>query len=100
VRFVRNALRFGFSVKQIAAFLGARDAGTPPCLNVLAAAEQLRSAMDRQIEDLTAARAAIERTLREWDKRLASTPRGKPARLLETLPDAHGGRHRVRPRPA
>jgi DNA-binding transcriptional MerR regulator len=87
VRFARNALRFGFSVKQIARFLKSREAGRPPCREVRAAAEELRAAMDRQIEELTAARAAIQRTLEDWDHRLAAMPAGTPARLLETLPD-------------
>ncbi len=87
VRFARNALRFGFSVKQIARFLKSREAGRPPCREVRAAADELRAAMDRQIEELTAARAELQRTLADWDGRLAATPAGAPARLLETLPD-------------
>jgi DNA-binding transcriptional MerR regulator len=98
VRFARNALRFGFSVKQIARFFKSREAGRPPCREVRAAAEELRAAMDRQIEELTVARAAIERVLEAWDDRLAATPAGAPARLLETLPDrpAADGNRRVR----
>lgn len=87
VRMVRNALRFGFSIKQVTAFLRARDDGKPPCLQVRAAAAQLRTAMDKQIEDLTAARAAIDRALADWDDRLAKTATGRPARLLEALPE-------------
>src|SRR5882672_5605696 len=48
IRFARNALRFGFSLKQIAGFLRARDGGRPPCGEVRGAAARLASEMDRQ----------------------------------------------------
>ena len=86
VRFVRNALRFGFSLKQIARFVQSRDAGHPPCRDVRAAAERILGEMDRQIEELQAARADVRDALVDWDRRLAGTPDGAPARLLETLP--------------
>ena len=85
VRFVRNALRFGFSVKQVAGFLRARDAGRPPCRDVRETAERLLGDVERQIERLTASRDAMRRTLAAWDARLAATPKGVPARLLEHI---------------
>lgn len=87
VRFVRNALRFGFSVKQVSSFLKSRESGKPPCQRVRAAAEQIRDRIDRQIAELTAARVDVERTLAAWDERLARTPSGAPARLLESIRD-------------
>lgn len=88
VRFVRNAIRIGFSVKQVAAFLRARDAGRPPCATVRAAGDRLLADLDRRIADLTATRAELASTLNEWDARLASTPPGTPARLLEAIGSA------------
>jgi DNA-binding transcriptional MerR regulator len=85
VRFVRNALRFGFSLRQIARFLRARDSGSAPCREVRHAAAQMASEMDRQIDEMIAARAAIHEMLTEWDRQLATTPAGRPARLLDTL---------------
>ena len=85
VRFVRNALRFGFSVKQVAGFLRLRDAGRPPCRDVRAAAERLLVEVDHQIEQLVASREAMRATIADWDTRLASTPDGSPARLLEHI---------------
>jgi DNA-binding transcriptional MerR regulator len=85
VRFVRNALRFGFSVKQIAAFLRSRDAGRPPCHDVRAAASRLLTEMDRHIDELIAARDEISKTIERWDQTLDVTPAGKPARLLEMI---------------
>jgi DNA-binding transcriptional MerR regulator len=85
IALVRNAQRFGFSLDQIAAFLRVREGGGKPCLEVRAAAQRLLDAVDRQIDDLTAAREQMRETLHDWDARLASTPAHLPARLLETL---------------
>jgi DNA-binding transcriptional MerR regulator len=84
ILFVRNALRVGFTLRQIAAFLSARDSGRAPCREVRAAAEQLVEDMDRQIADMVSSRVAIVEMLADWDHRLATTPAGKPALLLDT----------------
>ena len=39
--FVRNAIRFGFTSKELAGFLKARDSGRPPCHSVRAAGQRL-----------------------------------------------------------
>lgn len=85
VGFVRNALRFGFSVKQISGFLKSRESGRPPCRDVRAAAERILVDMDRRIAELTTARADIQRTLASWDQRLAATPPGGAAHLLDAI---------------
>ena len=85
IRFVRNAVRFGFSLRQISRFLNARDSGRAPCRDVRDAAAQMASDMDRQIDNMMAARAAIQQMLNDWDRRLNATPAGTPARLLDTL---------------
>ena len=95
VLFVRNAIRFGFSVKQLAGFLKRRDSGRPPCHAVRAEGARLLDEMDRHLVELTAARAAMAETLAVWDARLRSTPAGAPAHLLSTaapLPPRHGAR--------
>lgn len=94
LRLIRNALRFGFSLKQIAIFLRARHSGSPPCKQVRAAATQIMEAVDREIAQLTASRESIRRTLDSWDRRLSQTPEGCPAHLLETLPQVE---HAARP---
>lgn len=83
--FVRNAARFGFPLKELAGFLKSRDKGQSPCRGVRAAGDRLLADLDRQIAELTAARAEMALTLAEWDRRLAATPAGSPARLLESL---------------
>jgi len=84
--FVRSAARFGFSLKELAGFLRAKSEGRPPCRTVRAAGERLLTEMDRQLAQLTAARASMAATLADWDARLAQ---GEPARLLETLRQFH-----------
>jgi DNA-binding transcriptional MerR regulator len=83
--FVRNAAAFGFPLKELAGFLKARQKGHPPCRSVRAAGERLLGGIDREIARLAAARDEMARTLAEWDLRLARTPAGTPARLLESL---------------
>ena len=82
---VRNAQRFGFSLREIAGFLRVRDTGGAPCRTVRAAAEQLLEAIDRQIADLGARREEMRKTLRGWDRRFEEMPAGTPRRLLENL---------------
>ena len=85
VMLVRHALRFGFSLRDISKFLHTRESGGAPCRDVRTSAERILAAVDRQIAELTTAREAIRETLRAWDRRLAQTPAGRPARLLDFL---------------
>jgi MerR family transcriptional regulator, copper efflux regulator len=85
IALVRNAQRFGFSLRQIAGFLRVRERGGKPCHEVRATAQRLLEAVDRQIAELTVARDQMRETLQNWDARLASAPVHEPARLLETL---------------
>ena len=85
VQFIRNALRFGFGLKEVRTFLRDCESGRAPCREVRAAAENILIRVDRQIRELQIARRAIRETLADWDVRLGATPSGKPARLLQTL---------------
>ena len=85
VQLVQNALRLGFTVKQLAEFLRARDRGTPPCRRVRDAGAQLLVTLDERIATLTAARDVVRSTVAAWDERLGSTAAESPARLLERL---------------
>jgi DNA-binding transcriptional MerR regulator len=85
VRLVRHALRFGFSLSDVAGFLRVRASGGTPCRDVRATAERILTAVDQRIAELTAARTDMSRTLRDWDRRLARTPENQPAHLLEAL---------------
>jgi MerR family transcriptional regulator, copper efflux regulator len=92
--FARNAIRFGFTSKQLAGFLKARDSGRPPCNSVRAAGQRLLQEMDEHLVRLNEARAAIAKTLALWDARLERTPAGTPAHLLTMVPAAPLAVHR------
>jgi DNA-binding transcriptional MerR regulator len=99
---IRNAQRFGFSLKEISAFLGVRDGGGKPCHDVRAAAGRMLDAVDRQIAELTATRRQMKATLKTWDATLAATPANRPAFLLDALSASPAKRRTLparRPRP-
>src|SRR5262245_59386834 len=82
---VRSAQRFGFSLREIAAFLRVREAGGRPCQTVRDAAGQLLGELDAEIAALKARRRRMAGTLRAWDRILARTPHERRAHLLERL---------------
>jgi len=86
--FVRNAIRLGFTSKELAGFLKARDSGRPPCHSVRAAGQRLLKGIDEQLRRLQQSRAAMTELLAAWDARLDGTPAGRPAHLLTMVPDA------------
>ena len=96
--FVRNAIRFGFTSRQLAGFLKARDSGRPPCQTVRAAGQRLLAEMDAQLAQLQEARIAMAQTLAAWDARLERTPAGTAAHLLTMVPDAPRAARRLLPR--
>lgn len=86
IALVRNAMRFGFSLREIGGFLRVREAGGTPCRQVRQAAQTILDRVDRQIAELQAARETMRETLGAWDAQLARTPTKQAARLLESLP--------------
>ena len=86
VLLVRSAVQFGFSLTELARFLRARDTGSPPCSAVRATAQQIMDRVEAQIAALLDTRERMRTLLLEWDRRLARTRPGVPARLLEDLP--------------
>ena len=85
VKMVRQALAVGFSLPELARFLRSREKGGVPCKEVRALAALKLREMDRQLEDLKAMRDRVRLMLKDWDARLASTPKGLRAGLLESL---------------
>jgi DNA-binding transcriptional MerR regulator len=86
VRLVQSALKVGLSLPELATILRMRDRGEVPCHRVRAIAELKLREVKQQINDLLRMRNQLERILKDWDARLARTGKGKPARLLESLP--------------
>ena len=85
VRLIRHALAVGFSLPELAKILKVRDTAGAPCRQVKQLLEEKLRTMEEQIADLVAMRDHLGTILADWDERLAHTPEGKPARLLETL---------------
>lgn len=90
VRVVQAALALGFTLDELGAVLRERAQGRSPCRRVRALAEEKLRALEVQIAELTELRGALASTLTEWDARLAKTPAGAPARLLEALAERLG----------
>ncbi len=70
--------------------LGARDRGGAPCRQVLSMARQRLERLETQIAELDTLQTLLRGMIADWEKRLESTPEGRPARLLEHLPEALG----------
>jgi len=85
VRLIQGGLAIGFTLAELATFLGLRDSGTAPCRRVRAAAGERLAEVESRIDELCRFRDDLRRTLGEWDQRLAGAPGGRPARLLESL---------------
>jgi DNA-binding transcriptional MerR regulator len=86
VRLIQSALKVGFSLTDLVRILRMRDHGEVPCHRVRAIAEDKLQEVKQQISDLMGMRDQLERILKDWDARLSRTGKGKPARLLESLP--------------
>ena len=86
VQVIRNAVRFGFPLKDLGRFLKVRDAGGAPCDQVRLFGQKLLEHMDEKLAELAATRAAMASTLRDWDRRIARAGAGQRAHLLEAVP--------------
>src|SRR5262249_17290248 len=85
VALIQRALLIGFSLKELAAAQRQRDRGTPPCRRVRALVGERLAALEARLLELAALRDEMRALLQDWDRRLASTPDGQPARLLDML---------------
>jgi DNA-binding transcriptional MerR regulator len=85
VRLVRRALAIGFTLDELARILRARDRGVAPCREVRALAASKLAAVEERLRELVAVREELRAVMSEWDARLARTPAGSRAGLLETL---------------
>jgi DNA-binding transcriptional MerR regulator len=85
VQLVRRALSVGFTLDELAQVLKVRDAGGAPCEEVRRLAAQKLVNVQDQLRELTALRDELQKTLSDWDARLARRPRGKRINLLESL---------------
>ena len=91
VLLIQRALVVGFSLADLKRVLGVRDKGGAPCGSVRQLVGERLDELNRRIEELTALRRELRLQLQEWDAKLARTPLGQRAHLLETL----GSRARI-----
>jgi DNA-binding transcriptional MerR regulator len=88
VRLVQRALSVGFTLDELGRVFRIRERGGAPCREVRElAASKLRS-MEEQLHDLMALRDQLQALIATWDARLARTPKGKRAQLLDTWSQA------------
>jgi DNA-binding transcriptional MerR regulator len=85
VLLIQRALVVGFSLADMRRILTVRDRGGAPCREVRAMMGDRLTALEHQIRDLRILRNELRTLAAEWDARLARTPQGQPAHLLETL---------------
>jgi DNA-binding transcriptional MerR regulator len=83
IRVIRNAVQLGFPLKEIAKVLSVRDSGGAPCRQVRDYAHGLLADIDQKIAQLRDEKQAMLGMIRQWDARLAQTPPGTRALLLE-----------------
>ena len=85
VRLIRRALVIGFSLDELAGVLRERAAGGAPCQKVRGIVQGRLADLNQQLADLKLLKRDLHAILAEWDARLASTPSGKQAHLLDAL---------------
>ena len=85
VRVIRRAMAVGFTLDELARVLGARDKGGVPCREVRAIAARKLEDIEQRLRELRAVKRDLQAALEDWDARLARTPSGQQARLLDSL---------------
>jgi DNA-binding transcriptional MerR regulator len=85
VRLVRRALAMGFTLRELERILRQRDAGGVPCREARALLAQKLADVKRRRRELAQLDRLLAELLSDWDQRLASTPSGRRAHLLDRL---------------
>jgi DNA-binding transcriptional MerR regulator len=85
VLLIRRALDLGFSTEELAKLLRVRERGGVPCGNARALLASKLEQLGQRLEELRLLRQTLRRTLADWDGRLARTPTGMRAGLLEAV---------------
>ena len=85
VLLIQRALVVGFSLDDLKKVLATRDRGGAPCQGVRTLLDERITALDQRIEELLTLREELQQLAAQWDARLAGTPAGERARLLDTL---------------
>jgi DNA-binding transcriptional MerR regulator len=97
IHLIRAALSIGFTLGELAEILAIRDARGIPCTHVRQLAADKLKRLDYQIRELTELRSQMRALLSRWDRLLATTPKGKQARLLQAWAATSGSRRKLHP---
>ncbi|MGH9411151.1 MAG: MerR family transcriptional regulator [Vicinamibacterales bacterium] len=85
VRLIQRSLVVGFSLKELASALRQRERGGVPCQRVRTLIGERLAALDLRLAELTALRHEMRIIVDDWDTRLAQTPPGERALLLDMV---------------
>jgi DNA-binding transcriptional MerR regulator len=85
VRMIRQALAVGFTLDELASVFKVFDGGGAPCHEVRRLAAAKLGQLEDHLKEVTAMRDELRQALEIWDTRLADTPRGQRARLLQAF---------------
>ena len=85
VRLIQRSLAIGFSLGELARVLEERAAGGAPCQKVRGIVQGRLADLNQQLADLELLKRDLHAILDDWDARLAHTPTGEQAHLLDAL---------------
>jgi DNA-binding transcriptional MerR regulator len=90
---VQRALRIGFSLRELAEVLKARDAGGAPCRRVYQLAQEKLKGIEADIAALKRTKRYLKKVLSDWEQRIHRTGTGQKSHLLHSLSEAliHSG---------
>jgi MerR family copper efflux transcriptional regulator len=95
VQLVQRALQLGFSLSELSAIVRTRDSGGAPCGRVLSLTEAKLRALGEQIRELRRTEAYMRKLVLGWRRKLAATPQGSTAMLLQSLVDKPGTTNKI-----
>jgi DNA-binding transcriptional MerR regulator len=87
LRMVRRALDVGFTLDELARLFRERGKGNAPCREARVLAGAKLTDLEERLSEMIALRRQLQAIVEDWDNRLAETPKGGQARLLETIPN-------------
>jgi DNA-binding transcriptional MerR regulator len=86
---IRRALIAGFSLSELSRVLAERERGGVPCASVRASVQARLNELEDTLQDLHLLKLDLLALLKNWDAKLAATPKDKQARLLDHLIQPH-----------
>jgi DNA-binding transcriptional MerR regulator len=92
VRLAQNALKIGFTLRELAEMLRVRDTGGVPCQRVFRVAHQKLEDVVLQIKELRRTEKYLRQVLENWQALLSQAGPNQRALLLQSLAQKPGGR--------